>query len=95
MKWMKQVLIKSFVLMHVPLYKRTQQSIENTSAYETLTSVCSTWRTVPQQNRRWFTRTWLVYHAERVCHDQRVQYDKFVKLGESLYRYVVDILVVC
>jgi len=81
---MEQVLLKSFVLKHVPLYKRTHQSRNHKTVYETLTSVCSTWRTVPK-HRRWFAQA------------LRVQHDKLNNLGEYLgymYSYVVYIVVV-
>jgi len=78
----EQVLIKSFVLKHVPLYKKTHRSIQNQTVYETLTSVCATWKTVPR-HRRWFAST------------LRVQHDKLDNLGEYLHCYAVDIVVVC
>jgi len=78
---LEQLLMKSFVLMHVPIYKRTLQSIQSKTVYEILSSVCATWRTVPK-HRRWFART------------LRVQHDKLDNLGEYLHNYAVDIVVV-
>jgi len=74
---LEQVLMKSFGLMHVPFYKRTRQSIQHKTVYEILSSVCSTWRTVPK-HRRWFART------------LRVQHDKLDNLSEYLHSKAVD-----
>jgi len=76
---LEEVLMKSFVLMHVPFYKGTHQSIQNKTVYKTLTSVCSTWRSVPK-HKRGFAKT------------LRVQHDKRHNLGESLHIYEVHIV---
>jgi len=79
---MEQVLMKSFVLKHVPFYKRTHQSRNHKTVYETLTSVCATWRTVPKC-RPWFAQT------------LRLQHDKLENLGEYLHCHAVNIVVFC